>query len=1287
MKKKLSTKIISSLLILAFLISAFTVFSFAENTDGSGDVGANEDMDILYNRTFDEGWDYTNGLTEDNGGNRYSIDNEIDVLGNYNYFVRAEALTNNSGRIYYDFKQGAYVVSDNTVAGTVIELSVKADDVATVGRILHIKTGSSKTVLELLSIDKDGHLIVFPTLSAIKMDLGLVEDEWINVAFAFDWSSKVIRNCTVYYSYGAGAEYTGKKKLNYEKNASVLGISEIAFGVPPQASRPVADSLGMNVCFDNIKVYQGVNIPVAIDENNKGLSVNTNEEKVIDIRESANDKTATELLEESLAMKLGVDYALVRNEKQAIYDGTYGAPEIKDGKIMVPFELLVEYIGFPYFVHPDGISYDITTGITGATYITIDRKTAAVAGKTVELSVAPTRIPSEDNKNSYVAIALEDIPTIFPGWLSLYDDMGLIIIYQDTTPDNLDDNAPIVTRENDLDAMVDIMKRFVFNTVDAYSAKDGYIATGEKVYNDVKTNTNNFKHPYLMANQTVFNNLADKYAAQDTDATLKAYLQAIVDNANAIYNENANVVSGAYSGIKADKVPVNVYSDGKNPSSTVANDKTVEDTDDGYSAVTGRIDNIVEYADVLPTLALAYQITGNVNYALLAYDWSVALASWQHWGPAYFEDLAEVAYAFAVSYDWLYNAYVANSKNVDVLANAIYNLGVYDAYNASSGAVCEHPSAKGDKSNYTAETDSTNAVATSSMIVASLAVLDYVDEKNREDALEKTVYVIGNNMKMLVENGLAIYAPDGSHVESATGWERGTSKFVNMVASLMSAAGTDYGFMDVWGVYESCYYAIHIESSDGLIWNYHDAVGDGVTSGDIPVINTDMFNFIGAYYGDSNLIAVRNEQIAEGKSVSIYDLIFYPFGVTAEKEELPLDYYMEGLDAYVSRSDWNAGAMYAGLMGGANNSVGGQIDSGNFIYHNKGIVWFMDLGGEEESVFEYDVESAKYKYYRATAQGQNTVVVTDILAPYERPDVKVPTYGQFETGSGSITKTFENDHGSYVILDNKSAYGPATVSAMRGMLVTNDRSTVVIQDEITFSFVADFYWVAHTAQNIELSEDSKTAYLTGKNANGELYTLRATLISSFNLSFRVMDANATLPASGLSINSSNHSTGNGGTAEFDRNALKRLVIFGDNMLVATLAVVFEIVENSDSTAPVGYEWAKMNNWEPLSADSGSIDTSVRLDPKVSDIKTATSTAESLLKRDDVFTDRLEALYRELTLVEYTYQNVEKDDLESAIKNAYLDYLDAADEYNDYLEYVNDTVSAVNGIANALMGLD
>ena len=1273
MKKNLSKKIISSLLILTFLISAFSVFSFAENTEDSGEVGSNEDMNVLYNRAFDDGWNFDNGFdaTKVSTDSRYSIDYEIDALGNYNYFMRAETFGPKESTVSFNF--AGYAVTDNKVPGTVIELSVKIDDVGNLGNIL----STSRTLdgkdytFNLLSIEENGHLIVFPDDDNIKIDLGAVGDEWVNVAFAYNWISTEERKCTVYHSYGLGEAYTDKETVVYTDKADLVGIQTLKLGIPAEAYRTSEDSMGMSVCFDNIKIYQGTTIPVDVDHAGTGLLVNTSVEKTIEIIKSASYKNATQLLEESLAMKLGVDYALVRNEKKAIFDGTYGAPKMVDGKIMIPFDLLVEYIGFPYFVHPDGISYDITTGVTGATYITLGRKTAAVAGETVELSVAPQLI---DGK--YVAIALDDIATIFPGWLSLYDDMGLIIVYQDTTPDNLDDNAPIVTRENDLDAMVNIMKRFVFNTVEAGTSKESYAATGAKVYNDAKTNTENFTHPYLMADQAMFNKLAAAYLAQDADATLKAYLQAIVAKADAIYNDKANVVSDVYSGIKADKIPVNVYKDGKS---------NVEDTDDGYSKTSGRIDNIVEYANILPELALAYQITGNVNYAKLAYDWSVALAGWEHWGPAYFEDLAQVAYSFALSYDWLYNAYVANGFDVNVLAKAIYELGVYDAYNACIGMICDHPSLKADKSNYTAEKDSTNAISTSSMIVASLAILDYVDEIGNEDAYAQTVYLIGNNMKMLIENGLDIYAPDGSYVESATAWERATSKFVGMTSSLMTAAGTDYGLLDVWGVYQSCYYAIHIESSDGLIWNYNDTDGDGVVSGDIPVIDTGVFSFIGQHYGDSNLLAVRKEQIEKGKAVSIFDVIFYPSNSVPEKEELPLDYYMEGIDAYVSRSDWNAGAMYAGLMGGDNDCYGGQLDSGNFIYHNKGLVWFMDLGAEKESVYGYEVENIRYRYYRASTLGQNVITMTDSLNISSANEI--PTYGQYSTGGGVITKTFENEHGSYAILDNKDVYGRSVSSALRGMLVTNDRETVVIQDEVTFSYITSFYWIAHTARTIELSEDNKTAYLYGRADNGESYTLRATLISDFELSFQVVDSESTLPNSNkITLNSANYSKTNGGADEYSRSGIQRLVIYGEEMLVATFAIVLEIVEDSESAKPVGYEWTKMTSWMPTSSEGNNVDTTIRSEAKVSDIKSATDMAKILLQMEDVFTDKLESLYKELTLVEYTYQKIGKDNLQPSDKSSYNDYLDYKEKYDEYLNYANGAAKTINNIVTAFSGL-
>ena len=95
-----------------------------------------------------------------------------------------------------------------------------------------------------------------------------------------------------------------------------------------------AKYVGMSYCIDNLKVYQGVRRVVDISPTDYGKYVDTNAQKVVDIKEGSHVKSKDQLLEEALAMKIGVDYALIKNERVAIvnnsenevYNGIYGAP-------------------------------------------------------------------------------------------------------------------------------------------------------------------------------------------------------------------------------------------------------------------------------------------------------------------------------------------------------------------------------------------------------------------------------------------------------------------------------------------------------------------------------------------------------------------------------------------------------------------------------------------------------------------------------------------------------------------------------------------------------------------------------------------------------------------------------------------------------------------------------------------------------------------------------------------------------------------------------------------------
>ena len=1272
MKNNKFIKIISSLLILSFLMAAFSVFSFAENTAEGGTAGDvnSEYFDVIFNRTFGEGWDYGNGFSAKSkvNGNNVFIDHDEDLLGKYNYFVRYEVSNASAAETRIDFDSLAVNTSTkDDVKATILEFSIKADDLAKLGTVVWATTSFKQRVYKLLDINENNELIAFNGIEGGSKNLGALGNEWINLAYVFDWTQDNLC-CTIKMGYGLGNGYSKTHELEMSyKDAGDIGILYLHFGFPAasQRSEPIiAENIGMSYCLDNLKIYQGVTDTIELDPKNYGDDVNTLADKVIEIQENAKDKTKTQRLLEVLAMKVGVENALIRNvrysltdnSKAEIYNGVYGAPAKQGDEVYVPLELILDYIGFPSYIHPDGMSFDITTGAS-TTYITVGRDTATVDGERVVLNAAPGYLENSKGEK-YLVIAFDDIPVLFPGWLAIYDNMGLVIVYEDLTPENLDDNAPLVNRNDDLSTMVNIMKKFVFDTPSQAETEASYIENGNLIYNDTKNKTE-FQHPYIIADANTFKKLADKYALKSGDigydATLSAYIKQIVDEADAYYAEYANVSGTAYVGIKDGKKPVNTY------------------TGDGYDDL-GRMAKLVDYANILPTLAFAYQMTGNLNYARLAYDWSVALGEWSHWGPGYFTHCAEVTSAYAIAYDWLYNAYKALALDTNVLARAIYNLGVHDGYVASSGKVCEHPRTLGDNySVYNTKGDSSNAVGTAGMIIGSLAILDYVSGENvPADALYETKYLIGNNIQSLITYGLDIYAPDGSYVESALHWETATSSFFRMVMALNSATGTDYGLMDTWGIEKTCYYAIHIESSDGFIWNYHDGGSDGLGTGQsLASLNTDMFNFVGSYLGDANLIAVRQQQIAEGKSVSIYDLLFYPFdGVT--KPELALDYHMEAAEGFVARSDWNDGALYTGLMGGMNNVAHGHIDSGNFIYHNKGIAWIIDLGEDNPALENYDKSPERYKYYRVTGEGQNVIIMTD---------TSLTTYGQYSAGGGVITQTYTNEHGSYAILDNMDAYDTYTSYASRGVLVTHDRSTVVLQDELTFVKVQAAAWILHTAATVSLSEDARTAYLTELDKNGNVITLRASIVSP-RTDFVFLEQDEAL--ANLSAN-----TITGNSLEYTRTGISRLVIKCDATLSLDVAVVFEIIDDSQEEPPVSYKWTFMNEWEPseLKLENNTATDVKRGEANKFDIITETFTAEEILKRDTAFTEKLADLYKALTNVEYTLETYPADSLDSSLKESYEDYLDCLEEYELLIDYINGSVNAVTNLGFSLNGIE
>ncbi len=548
---------------------------------------------------------------------------------------------------------------------------------------------------------------------------------------------------------------------------------------------------------------------------------------------------------------------------------------------------------------------------------------------------------------------------------------------------------------------------------------------------------------------------------------------------------------------------------------------------DGYD-VGGRLAPESMMSDT-HVLALAYQITEQKRYAHLAYLIAMDMSKWVHWGPGHFLDCAFAGFYLSLTYDWLYNVWHDMGLNVGEIRKALYKKSLYQGYNSIINDACDYPSTKqGSGWRFKLKPDNWNAVCNGGLMVAALALFPD-KELMDEEQFANTATVFGGALTSLVQPELVLhqYVPDGSYVESNTYWSYGTNSLFSALGALYTCLGTDYGIHKSQGLDKTCYYAINTESAEYVGWNYHD--------GGLVAQNTSSFNLFATVSGDNLLYSIRREHVKRGKGVGINDVLFHPSVLGIEippLSELPLDYYMVGIDGFTIRNGWEVGSLYAAIHGGENPTGGShnQLDSGAFVYHNGGKMWFTDLGHDYYNTERY---FANYALYRRNAEGNNTLAITSL------------PYGQQLGGTGSIISHCEGKGGrSFAIIDNKSIYGEAVASARRGMLLTNGRRTTVIQDEVDFNEPTTAYWIAHFESDkikTEISPDGKRCVMTHDDGT----ELTVTLLGDGQ--FEVLDCYHFLLEGTASFE-----------GEFPRESYSRLTVKFDGVTSIRTAVVMEL---------------------------------------------------------------------------------------------------------------------------------
>ena len=434
-------------------------------------------------------------------------------------------------------------------------------------------------------------------------------------------------------------------------------------------------------------------------------------------------------------------------------------------------------------------------------------------------------------------------------------------------------------------------------------------------------------------------------------------------------------------------------------------------------------DDLATAAQKILAFSTLYRVTGDKKYCERAALECEALASFSNWDYHLMSSVGTVSFAVAICYDWCHHVWSEGRKAI--IERAMLRNGMRIGLECYDG-----------KRRMWIEGGTASAVVNAGMLAMSLALADIYPE---------TSLKLINRVLRNVEPCFASYAPDGGYSEGVAAWERSSRSLALIIAMLQKACGNDYGFAAAPGFSATGYYAIAAETANGM-WNFRNNIARPT--------DTAMMFWMSEQYGNKTYAAVRRQQLLSGvKSVSPFDVIFYTPVDDSLVPELPQDFVYRKAGMAIMRSGWGSEDTFVGLHG-SNNGVNGDLDAGSVI---------MDMAGVRFFAVPEDVETVS-----GIAARQNTIVVNPVAE--HAPD-------QCDYANAKIVEMKGREDRIYAVVDMTST-NKAILRGKRGVMLTDNRSTVVIQDELVLTAPGEILWTVYTPAEVELLNACKVAKLT-----------------------------------------------------------------------------------------------------------------------------------------------------------------------------------------------------------------
>lgn len=454
------------------------------------------------------------------------------------------------------------------------------------------------------------------------------------------------------------------------------------------------------------------------------------------------------------------------------------------------------------------------------------------------------------------------------------------------------------------------------------------------------------------------------------------------------------------------------------------------------------------------TLSLLHRIEPDPRYLDRVWADLEAAAGFKHWNPDHFLDVAEMGFAFALAYDWLYDQWSPAQRAT--IRQAIIRHAITPALKVYE-----------DRSQHWIRTTSNwNQVCNGGLICAALAIANHKPELATQ-MIDLAVKALPISMKR--------YAPDGGYDEGPSYWSYGTSYNIYAIAALDSALGKDFGLSEMPGLDVTGSFPVQMTGPTDRVFNFAD--------GSEKTPRSSALLYLAKRYNQPGYAKFA----AKHNSGSPLDLLWYdPALIERDAAPMPLSVVYETVGVGAMRTAWgDPDAWYVAAKGGQVGTGHAQLDLGSFILESQGVRWLIDLGGDDYNLPGYfESGGMRWKYYRNRAEGHNTLVVNPsaIHGPDQSRTAEVKVIGGDQTLSMDLSEVYPGQ------VSREIAFDPAN----KGVRVI---------DRLGFDEPAEVWWFAHTRAAIDLADDGRSATLTQDGKR-----LRAKIISPTDARFEEMAA-------------------------------------------------------------------------------------------------------------------------------------------------------------------------------------